>query len=159
MGRTSMVTKLSPDEFLRNLTDSGLFSAEEIDRSLGALPGTGANDAEAIAERFIATGKLTPFQAAAVSERRFEELVIGNYQVLDRLGAGGMGTVFKARHRRMKRVVAVKVLSSEVSRDERFIKRFQREVEAVARLNHPNIVMAYDADEAAIGHFLAMEFV
>jgi serine/threonine-protein kinase len=154
-----MATKLSSDEFLRNLTDSGLFSAEEIDRSLEAQPDARAIGAEAIAERFIAAGKLTSFQAAAVSERRFEELVIGNYQVLDRLGAGGMGTVYKARHRRMKRVVAIKVLSRRVGQSERFVQRFQREVEAVARLSHPNIVMAHDADEAEVGHFLVMEFV
>jgi serine/threonine protein kinase/FixJ family two-component response regulator len=154
-----MVSKLSRDAFLQNLTDSGLLSEQEIDRSLEALPGVRALDAEAIAEHFIAAGKLTPFQAAAVIERRFEELVIGNYQVLDRLGAGGMGTVYKARHRRMKRVVALKVLSRRVGQSERFVQRFQREVEAVARLSHPNIVMAHDADEAEIGHFLVMEFV
>jgi serine/threonine protein kinase len=107
----------------------------------------------------IAAGKLTPFQAAAVGERHFEQLVIGNYQVLDRLGAGGMGTVYKALHRRMKRVVAIKVLSREVSKNVHFVQRFQREVEAVARLSHPNIVMAHDADEAEVGHFLVMEFV
>src|SRR5204862_7060000 len=77
----------------------------------------------------------------------------------DRLGAGGMGTVYKARHRRMKRVVAVKVLSRKIAESEHFVQRFQREVEAVARLSHPNIVMAHDADEAEAGHFLVMEFV
>src|SRR5689334_1527549 len=112
-----------------------------------------------MAERLVADGKLTPFQANAVRERRFEELIIGNYHVLDRLGAGGMGTVYKARHRRMKRVVAIKVLSRAVAGSEKFVQRFQREVEAVARLSHPNIVMAYDADEAEVGHFLVMEFV
>ncbi|HND55316.1 MAG TPA: serine/threonine-protein kinase, partial [Pirellulaceae bacterium] len=59
----------------------------------------------------------------------------------------------------MKRVVALKVLSSEISRDPLFVKRFQREVETIACLGHPNIVMAYDADEAEAGHFLVMEFV
>jgi serine/threonine protein kinase len=78
-----------------------------------------------------------------VRERHFEELVIGNYQVLDRLGAGGMGTVYKARHRRMKRVVAIKVLSRSIDQSGQFIQRFQREVEAVARLSHPNIIMAH----------------
>src|SRR5262249_50600991 len=102
---------------------------------------------------------LTAFQAAAVKDRQFEALVIGNYVILDRLGAGGMGTVFKARHRRMKRVVAIKVLSKQVAESETFVQRFQREVEAVARLSHPNIVMAFDADEAEAGHFLVMEYV
>ena len=79
--------------------------------------------------------------------------------MLDRLGAGGMGTVLKARHRRMKRVVALKVLATALSTDESFVQRFQREVETIARLKHPNIVMAYDADECELGHFLVMEFV
>jgi CheY-like chemotaxis protein/tRNA A-37 threonylcarbamoyl transferase component Bud32 len=70
-----------------------------------------------------------------------------------------MGTVFKARHRRMKRIVALKVLSRELCEDAAFVMRFQREVEALAKLGHPNIVMAYDADEAPIGHFLVMEYV
>src|SRR5262245_18673850 len=109
-----MGKKLSRDEFLQNLSDSGLFSPEEIDTTVDALPGPPAADGEAIAQRLIAAGKLTPFQAAAVRERHFEALRIGNYQVLDRLGAGGMGTVYKARHRRMKRVVAIKVLSRSV---------------------------------------------
>jgi serine/threonine protein kinase len=154
-----MAKRLSREEFLRNLSDSGLFSQEELHATLDALPGPQPVDGEAVAERLMAAGILTPFQAVAVRERHFEELVIGNYQVLDRLGAGGMGTVYKARHRRMKRVVAIKVLSRRVGQSEKFVQRFQREVEAVARLSHPNIVMAHDADEAEVGHFLVMEFV
>jgi serine/threonine protein kinase len=102
---------------------------------------------------------LTAFQATAIRERRFQDLVIGNYEVLARLGAGGMGTVFKARHRRMKRIVALKVLSPEVARQGSFVQRFQREVETIAQLSHSNIVMAFDADEDKAGHFLVMEFV
>jgi serine/threonine protein kinase len=154
-----MATQLSREAFLRNLKDSGLFSKEEIDSGVAALPASQAADGDAVAQGLVAVGKLTPFQAAAVRERRFDELVLGNYQVLGRLGAGGMGTVYKARHRRMKRVVAIKVLSAKVSKSEEFVKRFQREVEAVACLSHPNIVMAFDAGEAEAGHFLVMEFV
>jgi serine/threonine protein kinase len=152
-----MTSRLSHEEFLHNLKDSGLFSREELEKCMAKAPGLG--DGETLAQRLIAAGKLTAFQAAAVRERRFEELVIGNYQVLDRLGAGGMGTVFKARHRRMKRVVALKLLSRSVAKSEKFVQRFQREVEAAAQLSHPNIVMAYDADEAEAGHFLVMELV
>jgi CheY-like chemotaxis protein len=154
-----MATSLTRDEFLRNLRDSGLFSPEEMDRSLETLPGLQGADGEGVARGLVAAGKLTPFQAAAVRARRFEELVIGNYQVLDRLGAGGMGTVYKARHRRMKRVVALKVLSRKLGQSEKVVRRFQREVELVASLNHPNIVMAHDADEAEVGPFLVLEFV
>jgi CheY-like chemotaxis protein len=154
-----MGANLSREEFLRNLRDSGLFSPQELDRTISGTPDSQAADGNALAGGLIAAGRLTPFQVAALRERRFAELVIGNYEVLDRLGAGGMGTVYKARHRRMKRVVALKVLSPSVAQSEKFVQRFQREVEAVARLSHPNIVMAYDADEAEAGHFLVMEFV
>src|SRR5262249_48327400 len=84
---TSMTTRLSREEFLRNLRDSGLFSQEELAASLEALPEPQA-DGETLAQRLIAAGKLTPFQAVALRQRQFDELVIGNYQVLDRLGAG-----------------------------------------------------------------------
>jgi serine/threonine protein kinase/DNA-binding response OmpR family regulator len=154
-----MATRLSREEFLRNLSDSGLFSPEEMAAALATLPKSPAADGEALAQCLIDAGKLTRFQATAVGERQFQSLVIGNYQVLDRLGAGGMGTVYKARHRRMKRVVAIKVVSRSALQSEKFIRRFQREVEAVARLSHPNIVMAHDADEAEVGPFLVMEFV
>ena len=70
-----------------------------------------------------------------------------------------MGQVFKAEHRRMKRVVAIKMLPPAVTKDAAAVARFQREVEAAAKLSHPNIVAAYDADEANGVHFLVMEYV
>jgi serine/threonine protein kinase/DNA-binding response OmpR family regulator len=156
---TVLTKRLSSEEFLQNLTDSGLFSTEEVRSMVEALPASAGTDAAVMAQHLIGAEKLTPFQAAAVSERRFAELLMGNYEVLDRLGAGGMGTVYKARHRRMKRVVAIKVLPRTAGQSAAFLRRFQREVEAVARLSHPNVVLAHDADEAEAGHFLVMEFV
>lgn len=110
-------------------------------------------------QQLITKGLLTRFQLDALIAGRGASLRIGNYDILDRLGAGGMGTVFKARHRRMKRIVALKVLAANLSENPLFVKRFQREVETIAALGHPNVVMAYDADEADVGHFLVMEFV
>lgn len=86
-------------------------------------------------------------------------VTLGNYVVIGRLGQGGMGTVYKARHRRMERIVALKLLSRGWSDDDESLKRFRREVVAAARLAHPNVVTAYDADESKGVHFLAMEFV
>src|SRR5262245_56572643 len=154
-----MTSTLSREQFFQNLSDSGLFTEEEVSKTRDSIPESRAPDADSVAQELIAAGRLTRFQADAIAERKFDGLIINNYEVLDRLGQGGMGTVFKARHKRMRRIVAIKVLSREVAQDERFIKRFQREVEAVARLSHPNIVMAHDADEAEVGHFLVMEFV
>jgi hypothetical protein len=86
-------------------------------------------------------------------------LVVGNYVVLERIGQGGMGQVYKAQHRKMKRLVALKILPSSAMKSPDAVKRFQREVEAAAKLSHPNIVTAYDADESHGVHFLVMEYV
>lgn len=137
-----------------SIASSGLVSEEELSAAIGLT-----NDAQSLAEELLARKLLTRFQIVTISQGKGRTLRIGNYDILDRLGAGGMGTVYKARHRRMKRIVALKVLSAAFSQNELYVKRFQREVETIASLGHPNIVMAYDADEAEVGHFLVMEFV
>jgi hypothetical protein len=81
------------------------------------------------------------------------------YRILEVLGAGGMGTVFKAMHLLMERPVALKVIRQDLTRDGGAVERFRREVKAAARLTHPNIVHAYDAEQAGDAHFLVMEFV
>jgi CheY-like chemotaxis protein len=150
---------MSAEDFAKTLSDSGLLSPNDFKDTVAELPGSlAAASGGDLAERLVSSGKLTSFQARAVLEKRLEELCIGNYEVLERLGAGAMGTVYKARHRRMKRVVAVKVMSRAVAKPA-FVQRFQREVETLAQLIHPNVVMAFDADEAEVGHFLVMEFV
>ena len=70
-----------------------------------------------------------------------------------------MGVVLKAEHRRMKRIVALKVISPAAVKTPDAVKRFHREVEAAAKLTHPNLVIAFDADEANGAHFLVMEYV
>lgn len=103
-------------------------------------------------------GRLTEYQRKRVAEGRSGELVLGNYILLSRLGEGGMGEVYKALHRRMKRVVAIKVIRKNLATKD-FIERFRKEIHAAARLNHPNAVSAYDADECELGDFLVMEYV
>jgi len=150
---------MSPEEFAAKLGDTGLLLDEEIQSAMDTLSGgTSIVDGQRLAKQLVRDGKLTTYQAAAVLEARGNELRVGNYDLLEKLGAGAMGTVYKARHRRMKRIVALKVLSRSLAKDT-FIKRFQREIETLAQLTHTNIVMAYDADEAEVGPFLVMEFV
>ncbi len=84
---------------------------------------------------------------------------IGRYRILARIDAGGMGCVFRAFHPVMEREVALKVMSRKLMDNPAAVARFQREVKALARLNHPNIVTAYDADSAGGLHFLVMEYV
>jgi WD40 repeat protein len=81
------------------------------------------------------------------------------YEVLGALGSGGMGAVYRARHRLMDRVVALKVIGGRLTASPAAVERFRREVQAAARLKHANIVAAYDADEAGGTHFLVMELV
>ncbi len=83
----------------------------------------------------------------------------GNYKILATLGEGGMGVVLKAQHIRMERLVALKVLRGQATESPAAIKRFQQEVRAAARLSHPNIVTAFDADDVNGLHFLVMEYV
>jgi len=81
------------------------------------------------------------------------------YRILERLGSGGMGMVFKAEHRLMRRTVALKVIHAELLGMPGGVERFQQEVRAAALLSHPNIATAYDADQAGDTHFLVMELV
>ncbi len=81
------------------------------------------------------------------------------YQLLEKLGEGGMGTVYKVRHARLNQVVALKVLSGARLSDARAVVRFRREMEAVARLDHPNIVRAYEAREIDGVPMLVMEYL
>ena len=104
-------------------------------------------------------GKLTPYQAAAVLQGKTKGLVIGGYDVLDKLGAGSMGIVFKAIHRQLKQVVALKLLPPSLARHPTAVIRFRREAKAAAKLSHPNIVAVIDADEFRGLHFLVMEYV
>jgi serine/threonine-protein kinase len=81
------------------------------------------------------------------------------YRVLSLVGHGGMGAVYKAEHRKMERLVALKVINQHLLANTQAVERFSREVRAVSKLSHPNIVLVHDADEAGSLHFLVMEFV
>ena len=85
--------------------------------------------------------------------------LLGEYLLLERIGAGGMGEVFRAEHRTMNRHVAVKILSRKIADNPQLLERFFHEIRAVAKLMHPNIVTAFDAGSQGGVHFLVMELV
>lgn len=156
----AMVMSVSVDGFLKHLSDSGVMSSAEISKVEAQIPASKrTRDADSLARELVRLKMLTPFQADNLNQTQPAPLIIGNYVIQDKIGAGGMGVVYKAQHRRMKRIVAVKVLSTASLRDTDTVKRFLREAEAAAKLNHPNIVAAFDADEINGIPFLAMEFV
>ena len=84
---------------------------------------------------------------------------IGNFIVLDRIGKGGMGAVYKAEDPTLHRIVALKLLPAHLAEDAEFVKRFQLEAMAAARLSHSHLVQVYAAGEDAGSHYIAMEFV
>lgn len=84
---------------------------------------------------------------------------LGKYQLLEKIGQGGMGTVYKAFHALLKRIVALKVLPPNRLKDPQAVSRFRREIEAAGRLDHPHIVRTSDADAADGQHFLVMEWL
>ena len=148
------------DEFIATLTESGLMAQEEVDEFLaGVSEQEKPEDGEQLAKLLYRSEKLTKFQTQCIYQGKTKGLVLGNYVVLDKIGKGGMGHVYKAQHKRMKREVALKVLPSGIAKQTEAIDRFHREVVAAARLDHPNVVTAHDADEAEGVHFLVMELV
>ena len=151
---------LSLGEFTDRIVRSGLMQAPEVGAFVDSLAeAERPADGMGLAARLCKSGKLTPFQHETLVKGETKGLVYGDYTVLERIGAGGMGQVFKAVHRRMKRLVALKTLPPSMIENERALKRFYREVEAAAKLTHPNIVAAYDAGEQSGMHYLVMEYV
>jgi len=115
-------------------------------------------DAAQLGTTLVQRGWLTAWQLQVIAAGQGTRLALGNYVLLEVLGEGTMGRVYKARQRRLKRVVALKVMHPASMSDEPAVQRFVREAEAVARLNHPNIIQIYDSDEVNGVRFLAMEF-
>ena len=140
---------------LHELTAAGLLSSDAVTRfSTEIESGT-----EALLEKLIAEEVITLWQAEKFRAGLASDIFLGEYLVLKELGRGGMGTVLLARHRRMDREVAIKVLPVTAMESESAVARFFQEVKVAAKLIHPNIVHAYDAGEHKGFHYLVMEYV
>src|SRR5262245_33715140 len=96
---------------------------------------------------------LTPFQTDQIAQGNEKDLVLGPYRLLEPIGEGGMGKVFKARHIRMDRIVGLKIIPPEYLDNLNAMARFYREVRAVAQLSHPNIVTAYEVNQEGKTHY------
>lgn len=127
----------------------------ELNRTLSSRPA----DPLILARELLQRNWLTPYQINQLFQGHAGDLNLGHYVLLERLGEGGMGQVFKAREVRLGRLVALKVLRKERINKPEIIERFHQEIQAAAQLSHPNIVHAYDAEQIGDAHVFAMEFV
>lgn len=150
-------TQCDRDTFVRNLRKSGLIPESQLDRVLEAF--AKITQAVPLARALVEQKHLTRFQAEMLLAGRTTGFVMGQYRIVDQLGRGGMGRVFKAVHQSMKRVVAIKVVSVKQIKSGKGQQLFEREVRAAAKLMHPNIVNAFDANHLGDRHYLVMEFV
>jgi serine/threonine-protein kinase len=114
---------------------------------------------QALLKKLVSQGWLTAFQARWLFAGRGNDLLLGSYVLIDRLGEGGMGEVYKAKNWKIGKVVALKVIRKERLKNATAVKRFHREIEMASRLSHPNIVQAFDAGQVGNTHYFAMELV
>jgi serine/threonine protein kinase len=161
LSRCNMPAPLTAQDFLELTRKSGVIDAATLDGVADRLRAGSPPpaDAKQLAGQLVRNGLLTIFQAEQLLRGRWRGFNIGKYQILERLGFGGMGIVYLAEHKALRRRVAVKVLPVSLAESRWFLDRFYKEAQAVAALNHPNIVCAHDIDQDGKLHFLVMEYV
>src|SRR5229473_6322324 len=149
------------DAFLELLTKSGVADPEQLAASLQPLRVASAlpADPKALADSLVEKGVLTHFQAEQLLKGRWRGFTLGRYQILERIGSGGMGVVYLAEHMHLRRRVAIKVLPVHLAEESWFVQQFYREAQAVAALDHPNIVHAHDVAQEGGLHYLVMEYI
>jgi serine/threonine-protein kinase len=146
----------------RAVVDQGLATADEVHQAQATVQQLNEQGKSAsLGEVLVQQGLVTARQLKRVLDqiRESQSSQIPGYEILDKLGAGAMAAVFKARQISLDRMVAIKVLPRKYNADANFIARFYAEGRAAAKLNHPNIVQAFDVNQAGDYHYFVMEYV
>lgn len=145
----------------RLVVEQGLATRDEVEsvrRRQAADDKSGRSFAQSLVdERLVTERQLSRLRSMVEQERSGSS--IPGYKVMEKLGAGAMATVFKARQLSLDRMVAIKILPRKFSSNPQFIERFYAEGRAAAQLNHPNIVQAFDVGQAGEFHYFVMEYV
>ncbi len=170
--REPITSKKSAVSTSRNLVDHLLNASILLAEDWQSLPRefqdelSQCQDSETILLSLVYQNLLTEYQADRIRAGTTYGLVLGNYRILDRLGAGAMAVVFKAEHIDMRRIVAIKVLPHPASQQSNLLSRFIAEMRTVAQLQHPNIVAAFDAGrtmppdpDSPVLRYIVMEYV
>jgi eukaryotic-like serine/threonine-protein kinase len=145
-----------PWSFLHLLRESRLLSDDQLDQLEGQVNTT---DMTKLSAHLLESEWLTAYQLKRIVEGQPRGLLLGQYRVLGELGEGGFGKVYKAVHGMMNRVAAVKVIAPKWAQNPSGRNLFLREVSAITRLTHPNIALAYDANQTDDMLWFAMEYV
>src|ERR1019366_10683080 len=143
--------------FVDGLFESQLLDAEQREE-VRQLQGQVA-DMRELAQELLKRDWLTAYQINQISQGKGAALTLGPFILLERIGEGGMGQVFKARQKMLNRVVALKLIRKECLGNPKVVLRFQREIRAAGKLSHPHIVRAYDADQVNGTYYIAMELI
>jgi serine/threonine protein kinase len=157
-----MPAPTTASEFVDLVLKSGVVEESRVREFLKKLAENSGGippDPARLAGLMVHDGLLTYFQAEQILQGKYKRFTIGKYKVLEKLGSGGMGQVFLCEHILMRRRVAIKVLPTTKAQDPAGLERFYREARAIAAVDHPNLVRAYDIDQAENLHFLVMEYV
>jgi serine/threonine protein kinase len=152
---------MTGETFLSLVRQSGLLDPEVLKRHLKELQegGNDLGEGTAVANALVQRQALTRWQADKILVGKHKGFFLGKYRLMSHLGKGGMSSVYLAEHVLMRRRVAIKVLPQARVEDSSYLQRFHREAQAVAALDHRNIVRAYDVDQEGSVHFLVMEYV
>lgn len=143
-------------ELTQVLTQVGLVSRDDLSQMVSRLSGDSTEpDVGLLTNELLRYGKITEFQRQLLLDG--SPIEMGNYLILDRIGQGGMGLVYKAKHQQMGRIVALKVILNKSSLTAN--ERFQREIKVIAAIKHPNVVTAYDAGDVDGVQYLVMEYI
>src|SRR5258708_27952285 len=151
-------SKLSAESFLGLVKQSGLVEAELLKKTWKELKEQGieAGGPHPLADELVRRALLTRWQADKLLRGRHKGFFLGKYPLASHLGSGGMSQVYLAEHVLMRRRVAIKVLPDSRVNDSSYLERFHREAQAVAALDHRNIVRAYDGHQGDNIHFLVL---
>jgi serine/threonine protein kinase len=155
--------RVSSDQFLELVERSQLVEDDAFRRVRASLrdslTGRVPDDPREIAAAFVQDELLTQWQANMLLRGKHKGFQLGKYRLLDEIGSGGMSRVYLAEHTLMRRRVAIKVLPPRRVGDSSYLARFRREAEAIAQLDHPNIVRAFDIDHEGSTHYFVMEYI
>jgi serine/threonine protein kinase len=144
--------------FFSNLRAARLV-APALLQELWVWSGSGRANVQAVARELTRRGLLTAYQVKEVFHGRGRALTLDRYVLLDLLGEGGMGRVYKAHDTRMGRDLAVKVIRADKLKHPAAAARFEQEIQALSKMSHPNVVTLFDAGRAADTHFYVMELI